>query len=100
MAMHSDFHSLHYDPYSKKPNIFTCSQFYERYASVLNYLLVSVVWCIYLIVLEVIEKEMVVDVQIVPFVDVHQWLDLPIGDVFILVSKYFCDELCLCRCAL
>ena len=84
----------------RSPTYFTCSQFYERYDSVLNYLLVSVVWCICLIVLEAIEKEMVVDVQIVPFVGVHRWLDLPIGDVFILVSKHFCDEWCLCGCAL
>ena len=35
----------------------TGSPFYERYDSILNYVLGSVVWCIRLVVLEVMKKE-------------------------------------------
>ena len=39
------------------PTYSTRSQFYERYDSVSNYMLVSVVLCIHLVVLEIMEKE-------------------------------------------
>ena len=39
------------------PTYSTGSQFYERYDSVSKYMLVSVVLCIHLVVLEIMEKE-------------------------------------------
>ena len=39
------------------PTYSTGSQFYERYDNVLNCVLVSVVWCIRLVVFEIMEKE-------------------------------------------
>ena len=39
------------------PTYSTGSQFYERYDSVSNYMLVSVVLCIHLVVLEIMEEE-------------------------------------------
>ena len=41
----------------RHPTYSTGCQFYERYDSVLNYVLVSAAWCIRLVVLEIIEKE-------------------------------------------
>ena len=89
--MYSGFHSLRHDPHS-------------RIADVLQQK--SVLWevwqCIKLClgVCRVVysfsrslnhreRKSMVVHVQIVPFVDVFQWLGLSIEDVLVLVSKYF-----------
>ena len=40
-----------------QPTHSTISQFHERYDSVLNYVLVSAVWCIRLVALEIMEKE-------------------------------------------